>query len=776
MAGFRPGDRKESYETPLLNEPRRGFGASVVAGGGLEEVGGAVAGCGGGPGGGSGRGTGADRVFDSTAISIPGVMVSNAPATPYPSIINVPASNQAVADINVSLNGLTHSLSREVDVLLVGPQGHQVMVLSDAGNNASNVSFSLDDEAAAPVPVSGTLASGTYKPTDYEVGETLPAPAPAGPYSSQLSAFDGTDPSGEWKLFVADDTFDDGGTFAGGWSLTITTAPLPTITVNSTADSNNGCNTTECTLREAIGQANTTPGRQRIAFAIPGDGPHQIVPATALPTITDAVFIDGYSQTGASPNTLAQGSNATLKIELSGTTLTTANATANFLGMTLGPGAGSSNGIAQNSTISGLCINRFQGAVVSSGANSTDAPSRIVGCFLGTEVAGTVDRGNTNDGAAAVSGAEIVVGREDVADRNVISGNNRAGVYLESTGDSSVVLNSIIGLNAAGNSVLPNKNGVYVFNTPRVVVGGTSIAARNVISGNSGSSFPTSMGVFVTGAASTGVVIRGNFIGTDASGALDRGNGSSGVRIESPSCVIGGPQAGASNVISGNDSSGVVATAGATGLVIQNNIIGLDAGGTIGRGNLGSGVFLLGSGIQVGGTGAGQGNVISANGSNGISVNNGTLGGHIIQGNLIGTNAAGTEPRGNVSSGISILDGANTLIGGATPAARNVIAGNGGSGISIVNPNVTGTVIQNNFIGVAADGATAVGNASNGISIGNRASNTLIGGSASTANVIAFNAAVGVTMNGDGAVGNAVLFNSITPTAGWASTSLPFSV
>src|SRR6185436_10112158 len=122
------------------------------------------------------------------------------------------------------LRNLTHTWTRDIDVLLVGPGGQKVMICSDAGNGgANNSTFTLSDSAASALTRS-SLVSGTYRPGDYETGDVLPAPAPAGPYATVLSAFNGQTPNGVWSLYVFDDGPGDLGSFAGGWSLTLTAA------------------------------------------------------------------------------------------------------------------------------------------------------------------------------------------------------------------------------------------------------------------------------------------------------------------------------------------------------------------------------------------------------------------------------------------------------------------------------------------------------------------------------------------------------------------------
>ena len=104
------------------------------------------------------------------------------------------------------------------------------------------------------------------------------------------------------------------------------TAPAGTFVVDSVGDAPDAdltdgiCRTSlgTCTLRAAIEQANASAGADTIAFSIPGPGVHTISPTAYLPILTDdgGVTIDGYSQPGSSPNTLAVGDNAVLTIEI----------------------------------------------------------------------------------------------------------------------------------------------------------------------------------------------------------------------------------------------------------------------------------------------------------------------------------------------------------------------------------------------------------------------------------------------------------------------------
>jgi uncharacterized repeat protein (TIGR01451 family) len=482
---------------------------------------------------------------------------------------------------------------------------------------------------------------------------------------------------------------------------------LATIVVTGTGDSiaNDGI----VTLREAITAANTNAasgdatagdaGLDTIAFDIPGDGLQTITVQSQLPTITDPVKIDGYTQHGASANTLATGNDAVLRIEVDG------------------PGSGGDiTGFtfdAADSTIRGLVLDRFTIGIIAD------------------------------------------------SDRNVIAGNfigvNAQGVE----GQDNVLYYGIKVISGAGN-----------------VVGGTSAAARNVVSGSiyqniSVSGINTADGTPVPSAPSA-TLIQGNYIGTTAAGtdSVDVAGQSQGVGIflvSNDGTVIGGPGALARNVISGN-TNGIFSLSFTTNLTIQGNFIGVDATGSVALENSGDGIDLTNANVPddtvlIGGTTAGAGNVISGNGYKGVYVNAYHL---VFQGNLVGTSASGTAVIGNAATGVEITGGDsrfgpnNDLIGGTSAAARNVIAGSTGSGILFEASGDGTRLVQGNFIGTLADGTTPAGNLGFGIVSTTRVA---IGGAAAGAgNVIANNSGGGVSV-GDSDVpyptGISILGNSI---------------
>jgi subtilisin-like proprotein convertase family protein len=172
------------------------------------------------------------RLFssDDSTITIP----SSGPASAYPAPIQVSGLSGTITDVDVRLNTLNHPFPSDLDVMLVGPGGQHVVLMSDAGSSLDviNTTFILDDEAPSPLPGLGLITPGRFRPTNYGSGDPFPAPAPsASDAATELSAFDGTDANGVWNLYVVDDNFMDSGSLTDGWSLaidtTVTAQPYP---------------------------------------------------------------------------------------------------------------------------------------------------------------------------------------------------------------------------------------------------------------------------------------------------------------------------------------------------------------------------------------------------------------------------------------------------------------------------------------------------------------------------------------------------------------------
>jgi parallel beta-helix repeat protein len=486
-----------------------------------------------------------------------------------------------------------------------------------------------------------------------------------------------------------------------------------TFTVTTESDSVVG------SLRWAIQTANATAGLNMIGFDIPGGGVHTITLNSPLPVFTDPVIIDGYTQPGASPNTNPPelGSNAVLRIELRGP--------GEFSGIT---GLAVSGG---GSRVRGLVMNGFTTAISleNLGANSID------GNFIGTDSVGAIAR--PNRWGVLVQSPNNTIGGTNATARNVISGNSNSGIFLTgSPATNNHVLGNYLGTSASGNVDITNGCGVWI-DAPGNFIGGASENTRNVILGGSNPA------VYLPAGNAGGNTIRGNYIGTNAAGTA--GLGAAGVHGLTPNNTI------ANNVISG--SRGIFfQEIAAGGNIIESNLLGLTADGLTALENNSGGIRLLRvSRTTIGGTSSEKRNVIAVR-NDGINITGGDS--NIVQGNYIGTNAAGTigiVSGGSAGSGVFVAS-TNNLIGGTVGGEGNVIANNA-SGITITGGAV-GNSIQGNFIGTNAAGLAPIGNITRGISIVTPQGSTLtrdntIGGEVNgSGNVISGNAGPGIYVVG----------------------------
>ncbi len=284
------------------------------------------------------------------------------PATPYPSTITVSGMTGPVSDVDVRLNGFTHSTANDVDLLLVGPSGANLVLLSDPGDLsanlvfASNATVTFDDSAPTGVPQSGPI-SGTvsYRPTDNDPGaaaDSFPSPAPAPSSATTLGTFTGTNPNGTWSLYVVDDEIGDAGSIDGGWSVTITTSAVAEPTSTALTSSVNP---------STVGQAVTFTAT---------------VTSGAVPVTTGTVtFTEG-------PTTLV----ANVAVNASGqTTFTTSTLTAGSHTITA-----TYNGTAAFQTSSGSVTQVVQRAATTTALTSSPNPSTAgqVVTFTATVISG----------------------------------------------------------------------------------------------------------------------------------------------------------------------------------------------------------------------------------------------------------------------------------------------------------------------------------------------------------------------------------------------------
>jgi hypothetical protein len=492
-------------------------------------------------------------------------------------------------------------------------------------------------------------------------------------------------------------------------------ALLSTIQVTSTSDRPFAADSV-LTLRDAIlladgdlalgqlsaaqqalvtGTPDQTGVTDTIDFNIPGSGVQTIQPLSQLPIVTHQVVIDGYTQPGSSPNTLAVGDNAVLTIQLDGS---------------LAGGAAGMEITAGNSEVMGLVVSNFQ----SSGIFLTGTGGDVIeGNFLGTDPTRQLAAGNSVGVAIQCGGnrigtdgsgsTDIPGGTSGYAARNLISANNDTGIRVGA--DNNVVAGNFVGTDATGTKPLGNVQwGVVVIGIQnRIGVRGQDpdpSAERNLISGNGS-------GVLLQGGGQN--VLAGNFIGTDVTGTRPLGNSGIGLDIsQSNGNLIGTNGDGVGdtlerNIISANQYDGVDISQGSNNNVLAGNFIGTDVTGTQPLGNTRAGINVnYGSSFNRIGTdglsadNADEANVISCNGGQ-IDLGSGAPG----QGNLIAGNFVGTDINGNLipgfttGSGIDVLGDSNDQIGGS-PTLANTIAGNN-HGVAVTGTS-TGISIRANSI------------------------------------------------------------------------------
>ena len=455
---------------------------------------------------------------------------------------------------------------------------------------------------------------------------------------------------------------------------------------NTLDDSNPG------SLRWAIGQVNadttdSAASPDQIHFAIPtsdsgykaATGVWTIAPETNLPTVTQSVVIDGYTQTGAIPNTLLTSDNAVLKIDLDG------------------GGSQTGDGLlisATDSTVEGLAIGGFQHAGIELTGTGGDS---VVGNFIGTDPSGLSGDGNGN--GILVESPSDTIGGTSVAARNLVAANIGSDIELYRNGSHVTIEGNFVGLFSDGNrrSLASTSFGILMDGGGYDVIGGTLPAERNVIAGQDTGIFDqTENG----GTPGSGSLFEGNYLGTNASGtaalhdSLDPGFG---IHLTSWYDTIGGPAAGAGNLISGYaegiDLEGYFE-------IVQGNLIGTNAAGNQRLGSSGVGINITGRQETIGGTTTGAGNVISGNMIGITAIVGSQL--NTFQGNKIGTDTTGMFALGNQSDGIQVSGAIQFagVIGGTTPGAGNTIAYNGGAGVDVLDTvefvDIVGNSIHDN--------------------------------------------------------------------------------
>ncbi len=408
-------------------------------------------------------------------------------------------------------------------------------------------------------------------------------------------------------------------------------------------------------------------------------------------------------------------------------------------------------------------VNGFTG----SGVGIQDASAtgnKVEGNYIGTNAAGTSALPNVYGVNIADASSNTVGGTASGAS-NVISGNSKDGVDIDGgSASGNQVAGNYVGTDATGQNDLGNSRyGVWI-KGPNNTIGGTAEGARNVISGND------DQAVYLYGSAASGNQVEGNYIGTDATGQEDVGNSRSGVYVEAPDNRVGGTASGARNVISGNGHDGVALAA--RGNEVAGNYIGTDATGQNDLGNSRMGVVLWSSASNsiIGGTAEGASNVISGNDSYGLLLSSSDS---KAEGNYIGTDVTGREDLGNSDHGVAVLGPDNTVGGTVSGARNVISGNgkplnpdnphDGAHGVLIYGSGASGNEVEGNYVGTDVTGQEDVGNSGIGVAVLDGSGNTIGGTAAGAPNVMAFNGRDGAAVVSPGGTnaGNAFLSNSI---------------
>jgi len=356
------------------------------------------------------------------------------------------------------------------------------------------------------------------------------------------------------------------------------------------------------TLREAITAINTRAasgdavagsfGTNTIRFNIPGSGVDKISLNSALPAINSTVIIDGTTDSNYRGRPVIQ-------ID--------------------GSRAGFADGLTlrgNNSVVRGLLVTNFRNNGIVINADGCT----IANTWVGLDSSGYFDAGNRADGIQ-INGSRNTIGGTRAADRVVISGNDGNGIHINTSRAAyNRILGTYIGTDFTGFASIANSTGIKIEGgSHHNQIGGTSVAARNVLAGNKVDQ------ILLSGRGTNSNVIRGNFIGPDSSGSAASLSGRDGIRLEygASDNTIGGTSIGAGNLISG-----------------AAHLPGRS------RTPIGAGIVLLGSGTTR----------------------------NVIQGNRIGMDAAGLGKLENLGGGIIINGATGNTIGGFTKAAKNVLA------------------------------------------------------------------------------------------------------
>lgn len=457
-----------------------------------------------------------------------------------------------------------------------------------------------------------------------------------------------------------------------------------TYTVINTADSGAG------SLRQAITDANASPGADNIFFNIqitdPGfnaiTGVWTITIASSLPMVQG-----GYITIDATAQTTNQGNTNLFGPEIRITQTTTVS----YPIILVSPG----------NTVKGMIIDSFEYGLLI--YNNTAFSNTITENYIGVSYDGASSVPNTY----GIGIAEYSYG--NLISKNIISGNSQAGIAITESSSNSIKGNKI-GTDPDGINSIPNLYGIAIQNSSSNQIGGNTIQDNNIISGN------TFAGIVIDGLQSIGNIIYGNTIGLDAYGMFSVPN-ENGILLSGASETnIGGGAVGQGNLISGNTGAAIILNGTGTRLnVIRGNRIGTDASGTLPISNYAGVVAKSNSNSNIiGGSNPGEGNLISANIEMGVYIE--ASDSNVIIGNLIGTDISGlsTFTAGDTliqANGVEFNTVAqHNRLGGYTAGERNIISGNRVYGM-VYYGNTAYNEVIGNYIGTDITGNYSIPNA-----------------------------------------------------------------
>lgn len=445
-----------------------------------------------------------------------------------------------------------------------------------------------------------------------------------------------------------------------------------TFVVTNTNDAGAG------SLRQAITNVNIYPGSHIVNFNIPtsdmgynsSQGTWKIMLNSTLPIITHSnVLIDGTSQATFTGNTNIYGP----EIMLDGNNNSWADFAFHIYNVS-------------NVTIKGFIIGRFVVGIQISGASAQN--NIVQGNYLGCNYNATDTLGNT-EGIYILSGPQNnIIGGNSSALRNIVSGNNHVGIRVVNS-NYNTIQGNFVGLNRTGNTALRNYDGISIEGTSKYnLIGGYASTERNYVAGN------VAYGIPVFGAGCNYNIIAGNYVGTDTTGTIAIPN-TYGVLFDDGASynTLGGRVAGAGNLLSGNSGYGVfLYNFGTVKDTVVGNLIGTDYTGTIALPNA--------NGIVVDGPSflhTIENNVISGNIQMGIDIHIAGSDSNFVINNKIGTDISGNFPIGNQLDGIRIGEGPKYNFIGLS-GKGNIIAYNGGNGITVMTPAELYNTITSNSI------------------------------------------------------------------------------